>query len=116
MCPVSPLKLPRDATEVIIESARAGVVDTILSMAMAGGSAPVTLAGTLVVHNAEVLSGIVLAQLTERGCPVMYGSSTTAMDLRLATASVGSPELALISAAAAQMARRYLLPSFVAGL
>ncbi len=116
VCPVSPLKLPRDATEVIIESARAGVVDTILSMAMAGGSAPVTLAGTLVVHNAEVLSGIVLAQLTERGCPVMYGSSTTAMDLRLAAASVGSPELALISAAVAQMARRYLLPSFVAGL
>jgi trimethylamine---corrinoid protein Co-methyltransferase len=116
VCPVSPLKLPRDATEVIIASARAGVVDTILSMAMAGGSSPVTLAGTLVVHNAEVLSGIVLAQLAERGCPVIYGSSTTAMDLKLATASVGSPELALVSAAVAQMARRYLLPSFVAGL
>jgi trimethylamine--corrinoid protein Co-methyltransferase len=116
VCPVSPLKLPRDATEVIIESSRAWMPDTILSMAMAGGSSPVTLAGTLVMHNAEVLSGIVLAQLTERGCPITYGSSTTAMDLRLATACVGSPELALISAACAQMARRYLLPSFVAGL
>jgi len=116
VCPVSPLKLPRDATEVIIASARAGMSDTILSMAMAGASSPVTLAGTLVVHNVEVLSGIVLAQLTERGCPMVYGSSTTAMDLRLATACVGSPELALISAAVAQLARRYLLPSFVAGL
>ena len=85
-------------------------------MAMAGGSSPVTLAGTLVTHNAEVLAGITLAQLTERGCPVMYGSSTTAMDLKLAAASVGSPEIAMISAAVAQMARRYLLPSFVAGL
>ena len=64
VCPVSPLKLPRDATEVIIECSRAGLPDTILSMAMSGGSAPVTLAGTLVQHNAEVLSGIVLAQLT----------------------------------------------------
>ena len=81
VCPVSPLKLPRDATEVIIESARAWCPDTILSMAMSGGSSPVTLAGTLVLHNAEVLSGIVLAQLVERGCPVTYGSSTTAMDL-----------------------------------
>jgi trimethylamine---corrinoid protein Co-methyltransferase len=116
VCPVSPLKLPRDATEVIVESARAGVVDTILSMAMAGGSSPVTLAGTLVVHNAEVLAGITLAQLVERGSPIMYGSSTTAMDLRLASASVGSPELAMISAAVAQLARRYLLPSLVAGL
>jgi trimethylamine---corrinoid protein Co-methyltransferase len=116
VCPVSPLKLPRDATEVIIASARAWMPDTILSMAMAGGSAPVTLAGTMVQHNAEVLAGITLAQLAERGAPVVYGSSTTAMDLRLATAAVGSPELALVSAAAAQIARRYLLPSFVAGL
>ena len=116
VCPVSPLKLPRDATEVIIESARWWIPDNILSMAMAGGSSPVTLAGTLVTHSAEVLSGIVLAQLTERGCPMMYGSSTTAMDLKLAAASVGSPEISVISAAVAQMARRYLIPSFVAGL
>ena len=116
VCPVSPLKLPRDATEVIIESSRWWIPDNILSMAMAGGSSPVTLAGTLVTHNAEVLAGITLAQLTERGCPVMYGSSTTAMDLKLAAASVGSPEISLISAAVAQMARRYLIPSFVAGL
>ncbi len=116
VCPVSPLKLPRDATEVIIESSRWWIPDNILSMAMAGGSSPVTLAGTLVTHNAEVLAGITLAQLTERGSPVMYGSSTTAMDLKLAAASVGSPEISLISAAVAQMARRYLIPSFVAGL
>ena len=116
VCPVSPLQLPRDATEVIIECSRWGIPDNILSMAMAGGSSPVTLAGTLVTHNAEVLAGITLAQLTEKGSPVMYGSSTTAMDLKLAAASVGSPEIALISAAVAQLARRYLLPSFVAGL
>jgi trimethylamine---corrinoid protein Co-methyltransferase len=114
-CPVSPLKLPAGVTEVIIESARAGIPDNILSMAMAGGSGPVTLAGTLVTHNAEVLAGITLAQLTDRGSPVIYGSSTTAMDLRLATASVGSPECGMISAAVAQIARQYRLPSFVAG-
>ena len=84
-------------------------------MAMAGGSSPVTLAGTLVTHNAEVLAGITLAQLTERGAPVIYGSSTTAMDLRLARASVGSPECGMINAGVAQLARFYLLPSWVAG-
>jgi len=64
----------------------------------------------------EVLASLTLAQLTERGAPTIYGSSTTGMDLRLAAACVGSPELALFSAATAQMARRYLIPSFVAGL
>ena len=115
VCPVSPLQLTRDATEVIIETARAGLACTTLSMAMSGGSAPVTLAGTLVQHNAEVLSGITLSQLTERGVPCVYGSSTTALDLRFAAAAVGSPELALISACAAQIARQYRLPSFIAG-
>lgn len=114
-CPVSPLKLVKDCCEIIMESARAGAACNILSMAMAGGSSPVTLAGTLVTHNAEVLAGVTLSQLTKRGAPVIYGSSTTAMDLRLAAASVGSPELAMISAAVVQLARRYLLPSWVAG-
>jgi len=114
-CPVSPLKLVKDACEIIMEGARAGIPVNVLSMAMAGGSSPVSLAGTLVTHNAEVLAGITLAQLTERGTPVIYGSSTTAMDLRFASASVGSPECAMIGAGVACLARFYLLPSWVAG-
>jgi trimethylamine--corrinoid protein Co-methyltransferase len=114
-CPVSPLKLIRDCCEIIMGAARRGLGVNILSMAMAGGSSPVTLAGTLVTHNAEVLSGITLSQLTKKGSPVIYGSSTTAMDLRFAAASVGSPECGLIGAAVAQLARFYLLPSWVAG-
>ena len=104
-CPVSPLKLVKDACEIIIEGVRAGVPVNILSMAMAGGSSPISLAGTLVAHNAEVLSGISLAQLTVKGAPVIYGSSTTAMDLRFASASVGSPECAMIGAGVACLAR-----------
>jgi len=115
VCPVSPLKLTREVCEVIISAAKAGLPDNILSMAMAGGSAPTNLAGALVTHNAEVLSGITLAQLVRRGSPVIYGSSTTALDLRFATASVGSPECAVINAGVACLARQYRLPSYVAG-
>ncbi|MCP4451948.1 MAG: Trimethylamine methyltransferase MttB, partial [Planctomycetes bacterium] len=114
-CPVSPLTLITDCCEIIMEAAKNNVVCNILSMAMAGGTAPVTLAGTLVNHNAEVLSGITLAQLTRRGTPVIYGSSTTAMDLKLASASVGTLECAVISGAVARLARYYALPSYVAG-
>lgn len=84
-------------------------------MAMAGGTGPVTLAGTLVTINAEILTGVVLSQLVKKGAPVIYGSSTTNFDLRKATATVGSPELGLISAGVAKMAQYYNLPSFVAG-
>jgi trimethylamine--corrinoid protein Co-methyltransferase len=114
-CPVSPLKLITDCCDIIMASARNNVVCNILSMAMAGGTAPVTLAGALVTHNAEVLSGITLSQLTRKGAPVIYGSSTTAMDLKMAAATVGTPECALISGAVARLARYYALPSYVAG-
>jgi trimethylamine--corrinoid protein Co-methyltransferase len=114
-CPVSPLQLIKECCEIIIESARTGSVINILSMAMAGGTSPVTLAGTLVTHNAEVLGGLTLNQLVSKGAPVIYGSSTTAMDLKLGTASVGTPECAMISGAVARLARYYALPSYVAG-
>jgi trimethylamine---corrinoid protein Co-methyltransferase len=114
-CPVSPLKLINDCCEIIIESARSGTACNILSMAMAGATAPVTLAGALVVHNAEVLGGITLSQLARKGAPVIYGSSTTAMDLKVASASVGTPEAALVSGAVACVARYYKIPSYVGG-
>ncbi|MBW6464138.1 MAG: trimethylamine methyltransferase family protein [Firmicutes bacterium] len=115
VCPTSPLRLIPDCTEVIIEAARAGLPSNIISMALAGATTPVTLAGTLVTHNAEVLSAVVLSQLASKGAPVLYGSSTTMMDLRYSTTPVGAPELGMISAGVANLARYYMLPSFVAG-
>lgn len=114
-CPVSPLQLVEECCDIIMTSAKHGVTVNVLSMAMSGASSPINLAGTLVTHNAEVLSGLTLAQLTRRGAPVVYGSSTTAMNMKTATATVGSPELGLISAAVAALSRYYLLPSWVAG-
>lgn len=115
VCPTSPLELVDKCTEVIIEGARTGIPVNLLSMAMSGATAPITLAGTLVTHNAEVLAGITLSQLTLKGAPVLYGSSTTIMDLRFTTAAIGSPELAMINAGVARLAQFYLLPSWVAG-
>lgn len=115
VCPTSPLQLTNSVCETIMKCAEYGIPVNILSMAMAGGSAPVTLAGTLVIHNAEVLAGIVLNQLVKKGSPVIYGSSTTMMDLRLTTAPVGCPECAMINSSVAALAQYYLLPSWVAG-
>lgn len=115
VCPTSLLKLIPECTDVVIEAARAGIPINIISMAMAGATSPVTLAGTLVTHNAEVLSTIVLNQLAQKGAPCIYASSTTIMDMRHTTAPVGAPELGMISASVARLAQYYNLPSFVAG-
>lgn len=115
VCPSSPLQLHKGTAEIIMVSARAGVPVNILPMVMAGATAPVTLAGAVVVHNAEVLGGLVLNQLTRRGAPVIYGGSSTTFDMFALTAPVSAPEAAILSAAVAEMAHFYLLPSFVGG-
>ncbi len=114
-CPISPLKLTIDVCEVIMTAAENGVTINVLSMGMAGGSTPVHLAGALVVHNCEALAGLCLAQRTKKGTKFIYGSSSTAMDLRYGSAVVGTPELALLNAGVAAMARYYKLPSWAAG-
>lgn len=115
VCPTSPLELSHNAAQVIIKGARYGIPVNVLSMAMSGGSSPIFLAGTLVTHNAEVLSGIILSQLACPGAKVFYGSSTTTFDLKCGTAPVGSPELGMISAAVAKLGQYYGLPVFTAG-
>lgn len=114
-CPVSPLQLNGDYCDAMIVCADAKVPFLIIPCALAGGTSPVTLAGTLVVHTAEFLASNVLAQLVRKGAAVIMGSSTSNMDPRKGAATVGSPELALIGAAVAQMANFYKIPSMIAG-
>ena len=113
--PVSPLRMILEFCQIAIDGAKLGVPVNVIPNAFAGGSTPVTLAGNLVIHNADTLAGITLIQLTRKGAPVVYGSSSSSMDLRMGTASVGCPELGMISAAVAGIAQYYQLPSWVAG-
>jgi trimethylamine--corrinoid protein Co-methyltransferase len=112
----SPLKMTRKLSESITTAAKAGFVTYTPSMALAGGTAPVNLAGVVVQTNAEILSGIVLTQLVRKGAPVFYCSYGTALDLRLGTSPLGSPETALIGAAVAQLCRYYQIPCLVPGI
>ncbi len=79
---------------------------------MAGGTAPITLAGTLVTGNAELLSGLVLSQAVRPGMPFIYGGFFTIMDMRTTITTHGSPEFCLLNTAQAEMAQQYGLPSF----
>ena len=114
-CPISPLKLPQHHCEIVIEAARNGLGVFVVAMAMAGGSSPIHLAGTLVVQNSEMLASLVLNQQAVKGAQFLYGDSTCPLDLRFATSTVGSPETGMISAAVARLARYYSLPCFAAG-
>lgn len=115
VCPTSPLSLVRECCESILESARGGVGIASIPMSLSGASSPATLGGVVVQHNAEVLSSLVLAQLANKGTPFTYCGCSTIMDMRFSTSPVGIPEMAILSAAWANLAQYYQLPSLVGG-
>jgi trimethylamine---corrinoid protein Co-methyltransferase len=113
---VSPLRLPRKPTEILIWGARHGLIGKSVPMPMAGATAPPSIAAALVVQNAEELSLLVLQHLVHRGLPFIFGTSGTAMDLQWGTSPVGSPEAALVYAGTAAMAKYYDIPNQSGGL
>jgi trimethylamine--corrinoid protein Co-methyltransferase len=115
VCPVSPLIITQNTASVIIEAANAGIGIVVIPMALSGGTSTATIAGTLISHNVEALSCIILAQLARKGTACTYGSCSTILDLRYGTCAIGSPEYAKINSAIAKISQYYNLPSFVGG-
>ncbi|MBC2703621.1 trimethylamine methyltransferase family protein [Desulfobacula sp.] len=108
---LSPLQFADEMIGSLIELARHNQACVVASLIMAGGSGPVTLDGVLALQNAEILAGITLAQLVRPGAPVIYGSTSSAMDMKTGALSIGAPELSKNIHLVAQMARFYNLPS-----
>lgn len=111
--PISPLQLPEDGLEVLIEFVKAGQPVSVGPMAMTSGTAPATLAGTLAQENAEILAGIVVTQELAPGTPMAYGGIPHVMDPRTSICSFGSPEQALMAVAMTQMGRFYGFPVYI---
>ena len=108
---LSPLQFSEEMAGSLIELARYGQACVLASLAMAGASGPVEIAGVLAMQNAEILAGLTLAQLVRPGVPIIYGSTSSPMDMRTGGLSIGAPELSMIVSCTAQMARFYHLPS-----
>jgi trimethylamine--corrinoid protein Co-methyltransferase len=112
----SPLKYTSDEAESIIDMARMRQPVVITNLVMAGTSGPVSLPGLLALANAEILAGVVLAQLTGPGTPVVYGSISAPADMRTVVSAVGAPEAVALSSAIIQLARFYHLPCRTGGM
>ncbi len=94
------------------EIVKQGLPLAISSAPQAGATSPVTLAGTLVQLTAEQLSGLTYVNLCSPGHPALLGYVPSVADLRTGSFSGGSPEFALMNAAAAQIAQHLGLPVY----
>ena len=108
--PISPLCHGEAQIQMVLEFAKVGLPILISPAIQAGATGPASLAGVLVQQNAEVLSGIVIAQSAAepgRRPPIVYGAVPALADMRYGSMVYGAAEPALMNVASVQMARYY---------
>jgi trimethylamine--corrinoid protein Co-methyltransferase len=107
--PVTPLVLNEGTAEKLITTVERGLPVIYSNMSLAGMSTPITAAGTLTLLNAELLAGLVLAQLIKAGTPVILGSLPSFFDMKTLQ-DFFDPHSMLVNQACAEMMAHYGVP------
>jgi len=106
----TPLRYDTVMLHGIQEMSAANQLIVITPFTLAGAMAPVTVAGALVLQNAEALAGIAYTQVVRPGAPVSYGGFTSNVDMRSGSPAFGTPEYWKACLVGGQLARRYGVP------
>ncbi len=105
---VSPLQFRKESLEIASIFARARQPLYVGSMVMAGATGPATLAGTVTLHNAELLGSLFLVFALTQGYRYgIYNSGPHSVDPTTMVCSFGSPNQALLGICMAQLGRFY---------
>lgn len=111
-CMISPLEIDQVYGDLLMTCAESGLPLSIPAEPLTGATGPVTVAGNVANLCAESLAGLCLAQIVNKGTPVLMACTSTSTDLRTMGYVSGSVEEGLINACAAQMAQYYALPFY----
>ncbi len=114
-CPVSPLMHEQESVEAGMAMAEAHLPMLVITLPLAGGTAPVTLAGAIVQNTAETLSAVVLFKLIDEACPLILAGTTGVMDMRSGAFSTSAPEIALLNIAHIELIHAYGAPVMSVG-
>jgi trimethylamine--corrinoid protein Co-methyltransferase len=111
VCPSPPLLWSDLTCQNLIDCARAGIPAELVSMPLAGATAPVTLAASVVQHAAECMSGVTIGQLAKGGSPIVWGGSPAAFDMRKGTTPMGAVGTWMIDCSYAEVGKSLGLPT-----
>jgi trimethylamine--corrinoid protein Co-methyltransferase len=111
VCPSPPLLWSDLTCQNLIDCARHGIPSQLVSMPLAGATAPVTLAGAVVQHTAECMSGVTICQLASEGAPIVWGGSPAVFDMREGTTPMGAVGTWMIDCAYTEVGKALGLPT-----
>ena len=110
--PSSPLKQSETAVDKLLLMADYRLPVVHSPGPQIGATAPITMAGGLVMSLAEILSSIVVHQLRRPGAPFVFGAGLHHIDMGSMQICYASPEFQLTKAAVAQLGRYYGIPTW----
>lgn len=113
ICPTPPLLWSDFTCQNLIDCAIKGIPAEIVSMPLAGATAPITLTGAIVQHTAESLSGLTISQLVNKGAPIIWGGAASAFDMRTGTTPMGDVNTWLIDMGTIQVGKALGLPTHI---
>ncbi|MGD9001707.1 MAG: trimethylamine methyltransferase family protein, partial [Anaerolineae bacterium] len=111
VCPSPPLLWSDLTCQNMIDCARHGIPSELVSMPLAGATAPVTIAGAVVQHTAECMSGVTICQLASEGAPIVWGGSPAAFDMREGTTPMGAVGTWMIDCSYTEVGKALNLPT-----
>lgn len=106
----SPLRWDDRMLDALFEYAEANQAVVLTPFILMGAMSPVTIPAALVQQIAEALTGIALAQLIRPGCPVIFGSFLSNIDMQSGSPTFGTPESGIGLLCTGQIARHFGLP------
>jgi trimethylamine--corrinoid protein Co-methyltransferase len=106
----SPLRWDSRMLEAQFEYSSANQAVVLTPFILMGAMSPVTIPAALVQQIAEALTGITLSQLIRPGCPVIFGSFLSNIDMQSGSPTFGTPESGIGLLCTGQIARHFGLP------
>ena len=110
--PTSPLRHPVESVDKLLQCADRGIPAVYSTSPLAGGTAPLTVAGHTAQGTAESLFGLVIHQLRNPGAPFLFGIGPAVLDMATSQSSYNAPEYLMTFLCQIEMARWLDLPNW----
>ncbi len=110
ICVTSPLKWSTIGAKNIVDCVERDIPLELISAQITGATGPITLAGAVLQHTVEILSGLVLAQIIKPGHPVVYGGAPCIFNMKTMYTPMEAMESSMVTAGYALMGKYYGLP------
>lgn len=111
ICVTSPMTWSHIGAQNIIDCAKRNIPIELISAQIAGATGPITIAGCILQHTVEILSGLILAQVVRPGTAVSYGGAPCIFNMRTMYTPMVAMESNMITAGYALMGKYYGLPT-----